>query len=405
MVAPGRRAGRARHRPRLGHRPVRRLRAQPGRSAGVVRADGRHPRARPGQPRGRGPARGHPRPARRGHRRGRVWSTRSSRARARPAWAATWPPTPAGCGPSSTASPAIRCSASQAVTGTGEVIRTGGKFVKSSSGYDLTQLIVGSEGTLALVTEATLRLYPRPACAATRAGPVRHPGGGHRRHARHRGQRDRPAAGGVHRPAGHGRHRGPRRARPRRGAPSVRDQALAYLVVVLEQRRDDRLAEDVEELAVLLAELGALDVYVLPAARRRPAHRGPREGVLGGQGGRRRRHRRRGRPPLGHGRLHRPGQRAGRRHRIAGHRLRPRGRRQRAPVGLPTRRRGPPRPGPRHDRHRRGDGRRRVGRARAGHREARRSSSSWPTRPSSSCMRRIKDAFDPAGILNPEVAR
>ena len=50
----------------------------------------------------------------------------------------------------------------EAVLGTGEVIRTGGKFVKATTGYDLTQLIVGSEGTLALVTEATLRLYPRP---------------------------------------------------------------------------------------------------------------------------------------------------------------------------------------------------------------------------------------------------
>ncbi len=48
--------------------------------------------------------------------------------------------------------------------------------------------------------------------------------------------------------------------------PAVREQALAYLVVVLEQRRDDRLAEDVEELASLVAELGALDVYVLPSA-------------------------------------------------------------------------------------------------------------------------------------------
>ena len=43
----------------------------------------------------------------------------------------------------------------------GDVIRTGGKFVKASTGYDLTQLVIGSEGTLALVTEATLKLYPR----------------------------------------------------------------------------------------------------------------------------------------------------------------------------------------------------------------------------------------------------
>jgi len=48
----------------------------------------------------------------------------------------------------------------EAVLATGEVIRTGGKFVKATTGYDITQLVVGSEGTLALVTEATLRLYP-----------------------------------------------------------------------------------------------------------------------------------------------------------------------------------------------------------------------------------------------------
>ena len=49
----------------------------------------------------------------------------------------------------------------------GEVIRTGGKFVKATTGYDLTQLITGSEGTLAVVTEATLRLYPRLEHTAT----------------------------------------------------------------------------------------------------------------------------------------------------------------------------------------------------------------------------------------------
>ena len=59
----------------------------------------------------------------------------------------------------------------EAVLGTGEVIRTGGKFVKATSGYDLTQLIIGSEGTLALVTEATLRLHPRLAHGATVLAP------------------------------------------------------------------------------------------------------------------------------------------------------------------------------------------------------------------------------------------
>ena len=59
----------------------------------------------------------------------------------------------------------------EAVLASGEVIRTGGKLVKLSSGYDLTQLIVGFEGALALVTEATLGLYPAPALPATLLAP------------------------------------------------------------------------------------------------------------------------------------------------------------------------------------------------------------------------------------------
>lgn len=49
-----------------------------------------------------------------------------------------------------------------AVTGTGELIQCGGAYTKDSTGYDLTHLLVGSEGTLALIVEATLKLTPRP---------------------------------------------------------------------------------------------------------------------------------------------------------------------------------------------------------------------------------------------------
>ena len=153
----------------------------------------------------------------------------------------------------------------EAVLGTGEVIRTGGKFVKATTGYDLTQLIVGSEGTLALVTEAIVRLYPRPAYATTVLAPF--------------ATLDAVTAAvptiiasGI----------GPllveyidfitmdaiaRNYGVEVGVnPDVKANTLAYLVIVLEDRRDDRLEENTEELAHLLDGIGALDVYVLPPA-------------------------------------------------------------------------------------------------------------------------------------------
>jgi len=51
----------------------------------------------------------------------------------------------------------------EAVLPNGEVIKTGGEFVKCSTGYDLTQLIIGSEGTLAVVTKVILKLTIKPA--------------------------------------------------------------------------------------------------------------------------------------------------------------------------------------------------------------------------------------------------
>jgi glycolate oxidase len=151
----------------------------------------------------------------------------------------------------------------EAVLAGGEVIRTGGKFVKTSTGYDLTQLLVGSEGTLALVTEATVKLHPRLPHAATVLAPfttldevtVAVP---------------RIVASGI----------GPlileyvdmitmtaitANVGLDLGIPEpVRQAALAYLVIVLENTHDARLDDDVAALGELLVELGAMEVYVLP---------------------------------------------------------------------------------------------------------------------------------------------
>ncbi len=55
----------------------------------------------------------------------------------------------------------------KAVTGSGEIIHTGTYTTKSAVGYDLTRLLIGSEGTLAIITEAILKLTPLPTTKKT----------------------------------------------------------------------------------------------------------------------------------------------------------------------------------------------------------------------------------------------
>jgi glycolate dehydrogenase FAD-linked subunit len=142
------------------------------------------------------------------------------------------------------------------------VVRTGAPVVKSSSGYDLTQLVIGSEGTLALVTEATLRLTPRLDHRVTLLAPF---------------DSVDAVTGAV------------TRVLRSALAPSILEyidaltmsvmarettfalalppervaSAAAYLVVVLEARTARQLDEDLASTAHLLDVAGAADNYVL----------------------------------------------------------------------------------------------------------------------------------------------
>ena len=153
----------------------------------------------------------------------------------------------------------------EAVLPSGEVISSGGKVTKVSTGYDLTQLIIGSEGTLALVTKAYLKLYPRPAHGATVLAPFTSLD-------EVTGAVPKVVASGVG-PlileyidmltlAAMSSHLGLELGIP----DDVKERAFAYLVVGLESTHADRLEEDTHTVATLMAELGAIDVYVLPPA-------------------------------------------------------------------------------------------------------------------------------------------
>ncbi len=151
----------------------------------------------------------------------------------------------------------------EVVLADGTVLRTGGKFVKCSSGYDLTQLLIGSEGTLAITTEVIVKVQPRLPEVATVLAPFTTLTEVAQAVPRLVASGIDPtileyidvlAMAGIARSAGLDL-----------GVPQdIQASTSAYLVVVLEGTEASRVEEDVASLATLLTELGALEVYVLP---------------------------------------------------------------------------------------------------------------------------------------------
>lgn len=151
------------------------------------------------------------------------------------------------------------------VLASGEIIRDGGKFVKSTTGYDLCQMVTGSEGTLALITEITLKVVARLTHDATILAPF---------------SSMAEITSSIPKILGSGLEPlmleymdamalnvTSEAADLELGIPDdVAEAAVAYLLLKLEESDSDRLDADVLKAGELLIELGALDVFVPPPA-------------------------------------------------------------------------------------------------------------------------------------------
>ncbi len=144
----------------------------------------------------------------------------------------------------------------------GTIVKSGGKYVKSTSGYDLTQLIIGSEGTLGVVTQAILRIYPRPKHTVSLLAAFLSP--------------DEPTAcvpelvNSENLPLvlefmdAAGLYAMANRVKVDLGiSGSVMEAAQSYLLVMLEGSKWDELSLQREEIAQTLTSNGAIECYFL----------------------------------------------------------------------------------------------------------------------------------------------
>jgi len=154
----------------------------------------------------------------------------------------------------------------EAVLPNGEIIQTGGKYVKVSTGYDLTQLLVGSEGTLAVVTKAILKLLPRPKAKITLFAPFKDLNDGIRAVPVILKSGVIPVTIefleklGFNAMEDYTGRKVPIRER-------VRDEAEAFLIIVLEGKSSEEALRDAEFISDICMKHGAIDIFIPPTER------------------------------------------------------------------------------------------------------------------------------------------
>jgi glycolate oxidase len=150
-----------------------------------------------------------------------------------------------------------------AILENGEKLITGGKFLKSSTGYDLTQLFIGSEGTLGFISQLTIKLSPKYSDTVTMLAPF---------------DSLNELTAAIPKIINTGTlpsileyldflaiDATTKSAGIDLGIPEeVKQIAQAYLLIVLEGNSSNRLEEDMANIGTILESSGAIDIYSLP---------------------------------------------------------------------------------------------------------------------------------------------
>jgi glycolate oxidase len=148
------------------------------------------------------------------------------------------------------------------ITASGDIAELGGKMIKSSSGYDLLDLMIGSEGTLGIITRVTLSLVARPGSLVTLVAPF---------------ATDIEAIRAVPAILAEGivpcavefvEHSAMRCAERRLGKEWPARTGGASLMIILDGRSEDAVLEEAEGISAILERGGAQDVLVADAKER-----------------------------------------------------------------------------------------------------------------------------------------